>query len=693
MDIETNGFLDFGRFTLRISDRVLLAGGRVVSLSPRAFELLHYFVTNAGALLGREQLKLSVWGTINVSDNSIDQKIAELRKVFAQVDPSTEYIQNKHGQGWCFIVTVEKRTAEPVGEAPEPPRTGWSWKIYAALAAGVAILAGAAVRIAGMHGAEPSIAGYRQLTYDGLHKMGRLFTDGRMVYFTEAATHDAKPELLLAAVPLGGGDVEYPPTPVWPAILFDIAAGTGDRLYGAMPQFEPRVPLLLWRSKPGLLEGIGTVSDASIAPDGRSVAYGDEFGNLSIQELGPSPTVRRIRVPGDQHNSIWSNDGKRIRFSVVDPTSESAALWEIRRDGSGLHRLPIPVEHGRQLAPEGWTADGRYFIFTEYGVLDHHSSLWIVPDDPLGLKRAKPVRLTSAPMDFRAAVAAPDGSTLFAIGSKSRNELVQFDSEKRAFVPLWESLPAIDVLFSNDGAGAAFVRYPEYTLWVSRADGSDRRQITFAPLVAHQPHWSPDGRRIAFMGQMPGKPWRIYIVPVSGGVPQEVKPNDALDQGVPSWSADGRSLVFGELRLRKPDAKMTIRVLDLATGNENVIPGSLGKWSPRWSPDGRTILAATTDFKGLDLFDCKTQTWKPLARAAAINDAVWSLDSKFVHFQANTEQGRALLRVRIDDGMIEQLALEPEIEFSWSGVAPDGSPLMLRAVKIEDIYALDLKLR
>jgi hypothetical protein len=48
--------------------------------------------------------------------------------------------------------------------------------------------------------------------------------------------------------------------------------------------------------------------------------------------------------------------------------------------------------------------------------------------------------------------------------------------------------------------------------------------------------------------------------------------------------------------------------------------------------------------------------------------------------------------VGIEDGKIEELARQPEDEYSWSGVAPDGSPLTLRAMRIEEIYALEVKL-
>jgi DNA-binding winged helix-turn-helix (wHTH) protein/Tol biopolymer transport system component len=696
---EEKGFYDFGRFTLVTSDHVLLAGDKKLSLSPRAFDLLQCFVTNPGALVTREQLKLSVWRTANVSDNSIDQKIAELRKVFGQVDPRVEYIQNKHGQGWRFVVEVEKRTepgaqalipgAAPVDEPHWVPRKGRS-KIHAAIVAGLAITVGALAVIESTRDSEPRITDYRQLTDDGLPKEGRLLTDGRLIYFTERVSHDAEAHSRLATVAVQGGDVAYLPAPAPPVIALNIDPVVEQQFY------TNRTPVglerLTWRSTKGSPEPTGTDSGlASIAPDGRLLAFGGSHRNLCIRDLEAAQRVREIPLQGYARSPIWSIDGKRIRFRIEEPASLPSTLWEVRRDGSDLHQLPISAGNGQNLSPEGWTADGRYFIFSEFGELDHHAGLWIVPEASLGFKQVKPVRLTSAPMDFRAAVVAPDDSAVFAIGTKFHNELERFDLRANAYVSYWEGFPAIDLAFSNDGAWAAFARYPECTLWVSRADGSDRRQITAPDIEAHQPHWSPDGSRIAFMGRMPGKPSKIYIVNASGGAAREVKPEDPFDQGVPSWSGDGCCLTFGELKDRKPDAEMVIRVLDLRTGTETILPGSNGKWSPRWSPDGRYILAQTTDFKDLELFDCKAQTWKSLARATQMNDASWSLDSKFVHFEARVERGRALLRVRVDDGKVEQLALQPEFEYSWSGVAPDGSPLTLRAVKIEEVYALNLK--
>ena len=46
-------------------------------------------------------------------------------------------------------------------------------------------------------------------------------------------------------------------------------------------------------------------------------------------------------------------------------------------------------------------------------------------------------------------------------------------------------------------------------LWRSRLDGSQLMQLTYPPLLAYQPWWSPDGKRIAFMGISTDRHWHI----------------------------------------------------------------------------------------------------------------------------------------------------------------------------------------
>ena len=105
-------------------------------------------------------------------------------------------------------------------------------------------------------------------------------------------------------------------------------------------------------------------------------------------------------------------------------------------------------------------------------------------------------------------------------------------SSRRSF-PAW---PARDVEFSRDGRWIAYVRHPDGTLWRSRRDGTEGRQLTFPPLTAALPRWSPDGRRIAYMSQSPGEPWHSAIVATEGGESRSVGQARWVD---PSWSPEG----------------------------------------------------------------------------------------------------------------------------------------------------------
>jgi Tol biopolymer transport system component len=72
----------------------------------------------------------------------------------------------------------------------------------------------------------------------------------------------------------------------------------------------------------------------------------------------------------------------------------------------------------------------------------------------------------------------------------------------------------------------------------------------------------------------------------------------------------------------------------------------------------------------------------------------WSNDSKYVYFNTIDTGEPALFRVRVADGKEEKIADVPfrvtGIYWSWSGLTPDGSLLVLRERDNLDVYALAL---
>ena len=157
---------------------------------------------------------------------------------------------------------------------------------------------------------------------------------------------------------------------------------------------------------------------------------------------------------------------------------------------------------------------------------------------------------------------------------------------------------------SPDRKWVTYVAYPEGTLWRSKVDGSERLQLTFPPLFCYIPRWSPDGSRIAFMARHPGKPWSVSVIPAEGGTPQQPIPGDR-DTVDPTWSPDGNSLLFGRFPPDEPPrvGPMDLEIVNLRTHAISKLPGSEGLWGPRWSADGRHIVAIPRAGDRLMLFD------------------------------------------------------------------------------------------
>jgi Tol biopolymer transport system component len=387
-----------------------------------------------------------------------------------------------------------------------------------------------------------------------------------------------------------------------------------------------------------------------------------------------------------------------VRFTVSDPAGTSS-IWEVGADGNNLHRL---LEGWNKPAAEccgNWTVDGNYYVFesTRNGA----ASIWALREGA-GILRKRlgdPVLLTAGPINYLSPVPSLDGKKIFVIGHQPRGELIRYDLKTGQFVPYLSGISAVGVSFSSDGKWIAYVTFPEGTLWRMRMDGSERLQLTFPPLLAYESYWSPDGKRIAFIGTEPGRSWQVYVVPVEGGTPRMLSP-EGRNHTDPSWSPDGLSLAFGAFPGAQTDIASGIFILDLKTNRLSKVVGSERMFSPRWSPDGRYINAQTSDDLKQTLFDFKTQKWQELTGGGPIGYPNWSRDGKYIYYDAGTGDQAGFYRVRVSDHKVERIVSLKDIRRAasgssfgaWAGLAPDDSPLLLRDTGTQEIYALDVDL-
>ena len=302
---------------------------------------------------------------------------------------------------------------------------------------------------------------------------------------------------------------------------------------------------------------------------------------------------------------------------------------------------------------------------------------------------------------MRSPVPSRNGKRLFAEALIEGTELVRYDAASRAFKPFLEGISADGLAFSRDRSWVAYTSYPERSLWRCRADGSDRRQLTDASTKALLPSLSPDERTIAFMAQVPGKPWQIYLLAAEGGDAKPVTSSDE-DQANPTWSPEGRSIAFAGAPWSKGwDPKTTsIHIIDLQSSRIRTLPGSEGLWSPRWSPVGNWLIAETTDSKQLLLYSFSSRQWRKLADAGrkTIGFSSWSHDSHFIYFNLVSPTENGIYRVGVN-GKSPELVLPldslrlKETHGAWFTLTPEDQPLLLRDTSAEEIYALTLNYR
>jgi len=604
------------------------------------------------------------------------QTAAELRADLKRLKRDTD-----SGRSAASVAAEQAVEVQVVGKRPQ-------WQMLGVALAAFAVVVAAALAYLLFHpSSPPKVLSSVQLTHDGRAKYPPVFSDGSRLFFTAT---EANGEALYQVSVAGGEPVAMSET-LYMADLDGISPDGSELLVHASEGALPEGPLLVYPTVSGSLHRLGavTTTGAAWSPDGHRIAYAKGqalfVGNTDGTEAG-----QIVTVPGIASWIQWSPDAKKLRFTVADSQTNATSIWEVKVEGGDLHSLLPGWNSPPSECCGSWTPDGKYFVFQS--THEGRSDIWALREAASFMKggKSEPVQLTAGPLDFLGPMPSKDGKRLYVVGAQPRGELARFDAKAQQFVSYLPGLSVDSVSFSGDGQWAAYVAYPEGTLWRARADGSERLQLTFPPLRSYLPRWSPDGKQIAFQATTPGKPWAMYVTSAEGGNPQEVAPG----LGDPGWSADGKSLVYSDTPPvfgPNDSGRVAIHVMDLKTREVTTLAGSEGFYSPRWSPDGRYIAALRAGPETLVLFDFSTQKWVQLEQVV-VGFPSWSRDSKYIYFDSQGGD-HAFYRVRISDHKLERLVSLKGLRltgyFSWTGLALDDSPLVLRDVGTQEIYAFD----
>jgi serine/threonine protein kinase len=545
----------------------------------------------------------------------------------------------------------------------------------------------------------PRVTGSTQVTNDGLDKEG-MVTDGSRIYFSSYSGWKSSVYQVSAA----GGEALPVPTSIPDPDVIDISPDRSELLVhsGIPTNVTPDPPLWILPIVGGSPRRVGDIraGNAAWSRDGKEVVYTQE-NNLFRASIDGTESRKIASFSKDSSLDWprWSPDGKRLRFTV-GAQNAGMSLWEVAADGKNLHQLLSGWSNPPDECCGDWNTDGRYFVFTSgrSGI----DNVWAIREEESFFRRVshEPVQLTTGPTDALWPLVSADGKKLFVETWRLRGELMSYGSASHQFAPFLSGISATGVDFSRDEKWVTYATYPEGTLWRSKADGSERLQLTFPPLYVTLPRWSPDGTHIAFQGFQPGKPWSVYVIPAEGGSAEQPVPGDHRG-GNPTWSPDGNSLLFNHPPGDDPPGAghLPLEIVDLRTHAVAKVPESDGFRLPRWSVDGRHIVAVPPSSDRLMLFDIASQKWTELAKMAKIEYPEWSRKGDYIYFWGapETSQSASVFRVRISDHKLEWVVSLRDFRqatnlAAWIGLAPDDSPLLVRDIGTKDIYALDVEL-
>ena len=208
-------------------------------------------------------------------------------------------------------------------------------------------------------------------------------------------------------------------------------------------------------------------------------------------------------------------------------------------------------------------------------------------------------------------------------------------------------------------------------IYVMNDDGSNVRQLTNTPVSEYNPSWSPEGKYILFrrnlgptVEQPNAQQLDIFIMDADGSNEKRLTSHPKND-GVPTWSPDGRHLAFSSSR----GGWREIYIIELSTGDirqltENVDNDAFSS-RPSWSPDGRHIVheqVITGGGRHIYITDVAGKNTRPFLKGPQphlIGDTViskyaprWSPDGKYVMYYESHKRYEKERVVRLANHLI-----------------------------------------
>jgi len=381
-----------------------------------------------------------------------------------------------------------------------------------------------------------------------------------------------------------------------------------------------------------IADGMAWEMQPRYSPDGSKIAFtSDRGGGDNIWIMNVDGTDKR-QVTKESfrllNNPTWSADGQYIAARKHFTTQRSLGVGEIWlyhiAGGDGVALVERPSEeHQKELGEPIFSADGRYIYYTKN--ITPGSRFIYAQDSNTDLFNILRYEMSTGKIETAVSGAggavrpapSPDGRYIaFVRRERAKSKLYLKDLHSGAERKLYDNLDqdmqevwGVQGLYPNmdwtpDSKSVVFWAGGKIRR-LNVADGAvrdiafrveDVRQVidpprpqidvapaTFKTTMPRFAAASPDGRRVVF--ESLGK---LYVKSLSGGAARRLTRSSDDFEFFPSWSRDGRRIVFVSWN---DEDLGTIRTVSAGGGSARAVTSDPGHYRrPRFSPDRRTIV-------------------------------------------------------------------------------------------------------